>query len=333
MVDRDIVLPSGLDSLDDVVAVAQRAESLGYDRLSLPEVTGRDGVTLLATLAARTDRIGLSNDVFSPWGRSPAMLGQTGVTVQEASGGRYRMGLGTSSPNLTEGWHLAAYERPLRRLRETIDIIRQVTAGEELDYDGDHFDGGGLRLRGVEPRSVPVDVAALGPKAVELAGRFADGWVPQLFTVAALEDRLEDLRRGAALGDRSTDDLRVAVTVRSCALEDASRARTAARKQLAFMVGAYGPYYRQSIARQGFEAATDDIHGAWTDGDRQRAIEAVTEEMVDSLVAAGTPEAVRETVRRYEAVDGVDAVRIGYFGDMDADERRQTTNALAPSDG
>jgi coenzyme F420-dependent oxidoreductase len=330
MTKRDVVVPDGMDSIADIAEMARHAEERGYDRISMPEVTGRDCVTLLATLAERTDRIGLSNDVFSPYGRSPAVLGQTGVTLQELSDGRYRMGLGTSSPDLTESWHLAEFDRPLRRLRETVELVKQVTRGERVDYDGEFFEGGGLKLRGAEPAEVPIDVAALGPKAVELAGRFADGWVPQLFTTDTLEARMEALRRGAELGGRDPDDLRVAVTVRSCALEDRERARTAARKQVAFMVAAYGPYYRQSIAQQGFDEVTDAIHAAWADGDREAAVEAVTDEMLDGLVAAGTPEEVRERVRRYEGIDGLDAVRIGMFGDMTADERRRTVDVLAP---
>jgi coenzyme F420-dependent oxidoreductase len=330
MSERDIVVPSGMDDIDDVAAMATHAEDHGYDRISLPEVTGRDGVTLLAILADRTDTIGLSNDVFSPWGRSPAILGQTGVTLQEASDGRYRMGLGASSPDLTEKWHLAEFDRPLRRLRETVELVKQVTSGERIDYDGEFFEGGGLSLRGVDPAEVPVDVAALGPKAVELAGRFADGWVPQLFTPEALDDRLDDFRRGAELGDRDPEDMRVAVTVRSCVLDDPERAREVARRQLAFMIGAYGPYYRQSIAEQGFEAATDSVHEAWTEGDRETAVAAVTDEMVDRLVAVGTQETAEERLQRYEAIDGVDAVRIGFFGEMTAEERRRTTEMLAP---
>jgi len=330
MTQRDVVVPGRMDSLEAIREMADRAESLDYDRISVPEVTGRDAVTVLATLAERTDDIGLSNDVLSPWGRSPAILAQTGVTLQEASDGRYRMGLGTSSPALTERWHLGAYERPLRRLRETIDIVDQVTDGDRLDYDGEVFDGGGLALSGVEPAEVPVDVAALGSKTTELAGRFADGWVPQLFTPDALEDRLGDLRRGAELGGRDAADLRVAVTVRSCALDDPERARDVARRQIAFMVGAYGPYYRQSIASQGFEAETDAVHGAWSDGDRSDAVAAVTDEMVEGLVAAGTPDDVRETVAGFEAIDDVDAVRVGFFGEMTDAARRRTMDLLAP---
>jgi hypothetical protein len=121
-----------------------------------------------------------------------------------------------------------------------------------------------------------------------------------------------------------------AVTVRSCALEDAGRAREVARRQIAFIVAAYGPYYRASIPRRGFEAEPDAISGAWTDGDRADAVAAVTDETVDGLVAAGNPATVRETVAGYEAVDGVDAVRVGFVGEMSGAEREVTAAVLAP---
>jgi hypothetical protein len=130
----------------------------------------------------------------------------------------------------------------------------------------------------------PIDAGGMSPKSVELAGRFADGWVPQLFTAEALEARLEDFRRGAELGDRDLDDLRVAVTVRSCVLDDTERTREVARRQLAFMIGAYGPYYRQSIAEQGFEAATDSVREAWTEGDREAVFDTLEEIVANDVV-------------------------------------------------
>ena len=107
------------------------------------------------------------------------------------------------------------------------------------------------------------------------------------------------------------------------------RGATRRTRPIAFIIAAYGPYYRQSIARQGFEFRTDAIHDAWADGDRKAAVSAVSEEMIDGLVAAGRPDAVRETVARFEAVDGVDAVRVGFFEKMTDDERRATMEVLA----
>lgn len=327
----DFMFGGGEGDLESTVEQIQYAEELGYEYLSLGETTGIDGITLLTLLAERTERIGLSNDVFSPYSRSPALLGQSALALHQVSGGRNRLGLGTSSPALVERWHGIDYERPLRRLREAIEIIRQVYSGQRLDYDGEIFQVGGLQYANEVPENPPpIDVAALGPKTVELAGRFADGWVPQFFTPEGIEERLEDLRRGAELGDRDPDDVRVALTFRACASEDRERARQLGRNQVAFMLGRYGPYYRQSVAQQGWEDVTSEIKQAYEDGDDEAAVAAVPDELLDGLVAAGTPDEVRDTVDKFRQIDGVDALRISFFAGMDREQQDRTLEVLAP---
>ncbi|MEF8781430.1 MAG: TIGR04024 family LLM class F420-dependent oxidoreductase, partial [Haloferacaceae archaeon] len=198
---RDVSLPvAAQPSLDAIVSMAQRAEGAGYDRVWLPETWGRDAVTTLALAAERTDRIGLGTSITNVYSRSPALVGQTAATLQEASDGRFRVGLGPSGPEVIQRWHGESFDRPLRRTREYVEIVRAVCAGEEVDYDGDVFDLSGFRLRCDPPEPAPpIDAAGLGPKSVELAGRFADGWHALLLTPDGLRDRLSDLRRGAEL--------------------------------------------------------------------------------------------------------------------------------------
>jgi len=328
----DTTLPlQSLPSMDAAIEFAQAAEDGGYSHLSMSEVTGHNAVAMQGALGARTTEIGITNDVVSPFGRSPALLGQTAATVQQLTGGRYRLGLGASSPPLAEQWHGVEFERPLRRLRETIEIIDQVLAGERVDYSGEIFDLGGLtpEFGPVEPKP-DIDVASLGPKSVELTGRFADGWVPQLFTPDGLETRLEDLKRGAELGGRSLDDLRVTPTYRCCVLDDRERARTLARDQLVFMLAAYGPYYRESVARQGWEDVTDEISERWDEGDKAGAKAALPEELLDALVGAGQPEEVRERIAQFTEIDAVDAVRVSFVHGQRVDELERTRDVLAP---
>ena len=329
---RDIVLSlSNYDDIEDAVSITQYAEDLGYGYVTMGETSGRSVPVVLGLLAERTEEIGITDDVLSPYSRTPSTLGQTAVTLQEISGGRFRLRLGASSPALAEKWHGVDFDRPLRRVREAIDIVRQVQSGERLDYDGEIFSPNTLKLECPPPETpVPVDVAALGPKSVEMTGRFADGWVPQLLPIDGLRERMDDLRRGADLGDRSIDDVRVALHLRCCALEDGDVARAYARQQIAFMVALYGPYYRKAIANAGYSDITDEISSRWRDGDREGAYEAVTDELLDELVAAGTPDEARKQVERFEAVDGLDAIQVSFFGGMDDDERRKTLSALAP---
>jgi len=332
MTDYDLLLNvPDHPTLDSVAEQVQHAEALGFDRVSSGETTDWNLVTTLTILAERTDDIGLANDVFSPYSRSPALIGQTAAALAEASDGRFRLGLGTSSPALVEQWHGTAFDRPLRRLRETIEIIRQVLSGDRVDYEGELYQLGGLKLTADVPADpVPIDVAALGPKTVELTGRFADGWVPQLFTPDGLRDRLDDLARGARLGDRDFDELRVAPILRCVAMADRERARDLARASVAFLIGAYGPYYRQSIIEQGYEDVATAIRDAWEAGERERMAAELPDDLLDKLAAAGTPAEVRDRIQAFATIDGVDAVRIGFVTRLPIDAQYETMDAVAP---
>jgi len=318
------------DTPGSVADLALHAEELGFDRFSMGEATGWNLTPVLAVVADRTDEIGLSDDVLSPFGRSPAMLAQTALTLHDVSGGRFRLGLGPSSPAITERWHGVPFERPLRRLRETVDVIRAVYENGNPEYHGEIFDIDGLNYDRSVPEDPPaIDLATLGPKATELAGRFADGWVPQLFTVDALEDRLGDLRRGAELGGRDPEELRTSLIVRTFADEDREHARRTARSMVAFLIGAYGPYYGDSVAEQGYPEMVTEIREAWGDRDTEAMAEALTDEALDDLAAAGTPDEVRERLREYGTVDGLDAVRVGFVSGMTAEEKRATMRTVS----
>lgn len=332
MTTLDVHMPVAAQAgIDPIVSYGRRAEAGGYDRLWLPETWGRDTVSVLTVLAERTDSIGLGSSILPVYSRSPALLGQTAATLQEVSEGRFRLGVGPSGPAVIEGWHGVEFERPLRRTREYVEIVKQVLSGERVEYQGELFQLSGFRLRGEAPTPAPpVDVAAMGPKAVELAGRFADGWHAILFTPEGIRERLEDLHRGAELGDRDPNEARVTLSLNCCALEDRERARRLARQHLAFYVGGMGTYYRDSLAGQGYEEEAAEIAAAWGSGERERALEAIDDAMLDDLCAAGTPEEAREALERFERVDGLDAVAVGFPRGAERAEIEATIDALAP---
>jgi coenzyme F420-dependent oxidoreductase len=327
----DLSLPvAAQPSLDSIVDLAVHAEEVGYDHVWLPETWGRDAVTILSLAAERTETVGLGTSILNVYSRSPALLGQTAATLQEASDGRFRMGLGPSGPAVIQNWHGEEFGNPLKRTRETVDVVRAVLSGEPVTYDGDIFDLDGFRLRCKAPDPAPpVDVAGMGPKAVELAGRFADGWHALQFTPDGLEDRLEDLRRGAELGDRDPDDVRVTLSLPCCALADGDHARSLTAQHIAFYVGGMGTFYRDALARQGFEEEATTIFESWQAGEREDAVKAVYP-LLDQLGAAGTPEEARERLETFAAVDGVDAVSVSFPRGADADEIRETLDNLSP---
>ncbi|ELY64555.1 TIGR04024 family LLM class F420-dependent oxidoreductase [Natrinema versiforme] len=330
-VELDLLVRLGdYDRPQGVAERAVQAEELGFDRITVGETTGWNIVPPLTLAAERTDELGISNDVISPYGRTPSMLAQTALTMQAAADGRYRFGIGPSSPAITERWHGQEFDRPLRRTREVIEIMRNVYEEGNPAYEGEIFDIAGLGYeRGPSENPPPIDVGTLGPKATEMAGRFGDGWAPQLFTKDGLRERLEDLERGAELAGKDLSDLRVAPIVRGVASEDREAAREKARGTIAFMLGAYGPYYGDSVAEQGYPDVVEEIRAAWDDRDTDAMAAALPDEVLDELAFAGTPDEAREWLEDYGEIEGVDAVRVGFVDGMTEDDKRTTMEAVA----
>lgn len=331
----DVSLPvAAQPSLDTIVEQAKRVEHLGYDRAWLPETWGRDAVTTLTVLAERTNDVGIGTSIVPTYSRSPALMGQTAATLQEASDGRFRLGIGPSGPAVIENWHGMSFDRPLRRTREYVEIVRAVTSGDVVEYDGDCFDLSGFRLRCDPPSPAPpVDVAAMGPKAVELAGRFADGWHALVQTPDGLRDRFADLERGAKLGGRDLENIRAMLSLTCCALDDGDRARDLARRHLAFYVGGMGTFYRDALARQGYEEEAHVIYENWQAGDRDVALAALDDDLLDDLAVAGTPADARSQLQSFANVDGVDAIAVSFPRGADNNDITATIDALAPEVG
>lgn len=332
MTEREVFLPVGSQpTLDALVEQAIAAEELGYDRVWFPESWGRDAVTAIASTAERTEEIGLGTSIVNVYSRSPALLGQTAATLQEVSDGRFRLGVGPSGPIVIENWHGEDFGNPLRRMRETIDIIKQVLTGDPVQYDGEYFELSGFKLRCDAPDPAPrVDGAGLGPKSVELVGRFADGWHAVNYTREGIKERLEDLERGAELGDRDVNDLRVTLSVTCCAIEDKDYANELVAQHIAFYIGGMGTFYRDNLARQGYDNLANEIYNAWQEDERDYAIDLVKSELRDQMGAAGTPEDARKQLKKFESIDGVDAVYISFPRGATTEEIHDTMTALAP---
>ena len=332
MTDRTLHLPvAAPERVESFVDLAQLGEQQGYHRAWLPETWGRDAVPVLTRMATETESIGIGASILNVYSRSPTLLAQTAATIQEISAGRFRLGVGPSGPAVIEGWHGAAFERPLRRTRETIEIARLALSGETVDYDGSVFSLAGFRLRCDPPAEpVPIDAAAMGPTAVEMTGRFADGWHATMFTRSGMAERLEDLERGVSLGDRRLEDVRVTLAVTACALEDGERARDLVRRHAAFYIGGMGTFYRDSLAAQGHEELAHDVAAAWANGDRAAAADRIGEDTLDQLGAAGTPEEARTALEGFEAIDGIDAVAVSFPREATTAEVRSTIEALGP---
>jgi F420-dependent oxidoreductase-like protein len=295
----------GIDA-DGQLAMALEAERLGYDSVWAAEAYGSDAATVLAWLAARTTAIGLGSAVFQIPARSPAMTAMTAATLDRLSGGRFRLGLGVSGPQVAEGWHGQPYARPLERTRDYVAVVRKALARERVAYQGSTLElplpgseGKALKLT-VAPvqRRLPIYLAAMGPRNLALAGEIADGCLGFLFDPAHAGEVHAALGAGAARAGRRLDGFDLAVHLQVRIDDDLDAARDAMRPMVALYVGGMGSrarnFYNQLMRRYGFEEAAMVVQDHYLDGRPDRAAAALPPELIDAVTVCGPLGRVRE---------------------------------------
>src|SRR5438270_7144310 len=295
----------------DQLDIARTAESLGYDSIWTAEAYGSDAATVLAWLAAGTSRIKLGAGIFQIPARSPAMTAMTAATIDNLSGGRMLLGLGTSGPQVSEGFHGVRFGKQLQRTREYVAVVRKALAREKIEFHGETIDlplpdGPGkalkLTIRPVQER-IPLFLAVLGPKNVALAGEIADGWLPVFFSPEHTQALRGPLEEGAARAGRSLDDFRICPSVNVMISDDVESARNAMRPLLALYVGGMGSreqnFYNRLVSSYGFEAAAKQVQDLYLDGKRADAMAALPDELIDMVSITGTRDSARERIRAY----------------------------------
>lgn len=319
------------------VDFAVDAERLGVDSLWVPEVWGYDALTAMAYLAAKTERVDLGTFIVQLGSRSPALLATSGLSLQQLSGGRFLLGIGVSGPQVMEGWHGVRFRKPVQATRETVDIIRKVSAGERLEYDGKVYqlplpDSAGKALRPmVTPEKLPVYIAAMGPRNLELTGEVADGWIGNAFMPEAADVFLEPLRAGAATAGRSITDIDIVAPAAVEFVEPSARDAVARRHAdgYAFTIGAMGSngvnFYSDAFSRLGFADEVETVGALWRAGDKEAARAAVPVEFGVRTNLIGTPDEVTDRLRAYADV-GVTTVLAKLDGSFD--EQRATVRTL-----
>lgn len=305
------------------------AERLGADTVWVPEYWGYDALTPLGALAGVTERIGLGTAIVQLGTRTPAMLAMSAMSLQQLSGGRFILGVGTSGPQVMEGWHGVPFDKPVTRTRETIEILRLVTAGERLDYEGTvhHLplpDGDGKALRSAAPPvHVPVYIASLGPANLRLTGAAADGWIGNSFFCETADVFFDPIRAGAESVGRTLADIDLTVSVSCEITDDVEEAGQRHASGFAFTFGAMGSatsnFYNEAFARQGWGEDVAEVQRLWLVGDREAAARRVPKEIGLRTNLIGPPEEIRRRLREYRDC-GVNALRVSPMGDT-LDER------------
>ena len=316
--------------LSDVGAVdlAVEAEKLGLDVCWVAEAWGSDAPSALGYLAARTDRMLLGSGVVQVGTRSPVVVAQTAITLSNLSNGRFLLGLGASGPQVIEGLHGVSFSRPLSRIRETVDIARQVFAGGKVSYSGKEFQiprpGGEavpMRLSTQPEYAIPIYLASLSPAMLRLTGEIADGWLGTSFVPEGAEAYFSHIDEGLAAAGRTRADIDICqgAEVAFASDEDELRSMVAGRKkELAFSLGGMGSsstnYYNQAYSRQGWADVAAEVRERWQRGDRDGAAGRVTDEMVLATTLIGTEQRVRARLAAWRDA-GVDTVRLYPAGD------------------
>ncbi|HUA04266.1 MAG TPA: LLM class F420-dependent oxidoreductase [Solirubrobacteraceae bacterium] len=326
----------------DQLAVAVEAERLGYDSVWAAEAYGSDAATVLAWIAGATSKIKLGSAIFQMPARSAAMTAMTAATIDIISGGRMVLGIGSSGPQVAEGWHGQRFARQLQRTREYVAVLRTALARERVEYHGETIelplpDGPGkplkLMVSPVQER-IPIYVAAIGPKNTELAGEIADGWIPVFFSPEHVSDVRELLEAGARRGGRSLDGFEMAPSVSTYVSDDREGARNLMRPVLALYIGGMGSrkqnFYNQLVQRYGFEDSAREVQDLYLDGKKEEAAAALPDGLIDLVTLCGPKGHVRDRLAAFrEAGVGTLMINPMAFTAPDRIEQLQAVAELA----
>jgi len=319
--------------------IVQEAERLGYDSVWAAEAYGSDAATVLAWFAAGTEKIKLGSAIFQMPARSPAMTAMTAATLDQISGGRMRLGIGASGPQVAEGWHGQRFAKQLQRTREYVAVVRMALARERVEFHGETIelplpDGPGkalkLTIAPVQER-IPIYLAAIGPKNVTLTGEIADGWIPIFFSPEHVTEFRPLLEEGAARAGRSLDGFDIAPTVNVLITDDVQAARDAMRPILALYVGGMGSrdknFYNQLMRRYGFEEAAQEVQDLYLEGKKEEAGAALPDELIDTVTLCGPADVVRDRLAVYREA-GVGTLTVSPMA-FEAEERLAQLRLIA----
>jgi F420-dependent oxidoreductase-like protein len=292
--------------------LVREAESAGWHSVWAAEAYGSDAATVLAWLAANTERIKVGSAIFQMPARSPAMTAMTAATLDHISEGRLIVGIGSSGPQVAEGWHGQRFDKQLLRTREYVEILRKALARERLEYDGDYYelplpDGPGKALKlmiGPVQDRIPIYIAAIGPKNTALAGEVADGWLPTFLAPEHIGEFKQHLEEGAARAGRGLDgSFDIAPNVNISIDDDIDRARDTMRPVLALYVGGMGSreknFYNRLVQRYGFEDAAREVQDLYLEGKKDEAAAALPVELIDQTSLCGPKERIAERLEAW----------------------------------
>jgi len=318
----------------ELVEWVQAADRLGYEAVFVPEAYSYDSVSIMTALALKTERIKIGAGILNVFSRSAALIAQSASAIDMLSNGRFILGLGTSGPQVISGYHGVPFEKPLQRTREYVEVIRMALKRERLVYDGETVKlTMGLKLINHPVRdTIPIIIASLGPKNLEMTGEIADGWMPTLFSPQHVDVFQPHLEAGLAKSGRKWGDLEVTPMVPVVVYDDVEVGRSMVKPYIALYVGGMGSrernFYNQLVQRYGYVEEAKKIQDLYLGGDKAAAAALVPDELADETSLLGTPERIHEGLRKLEAA-GV-TMPILAINAFNTEDRIKALEALAP---
>jgi F420-dependent oxidoreductase-like protein len=308
------------DDWANASAYVVEAERLGVDCVWSAEAWGHDAVTPLAFVAARTSKIRLGTGIMQVGTRTPALVAMTAMSLAAMSGNRFILGLGVSGPQVIEGWHGIPFSRVAARMRETVDIVRRAIRGERLEYHGAVYElpmvggeGKALRSAARPHPDIPIYLATLGPKSLEMTGEIADGWLGTSFMPEHADVFLRHIATGAQRAGRSLTDLDLHAGGTVAFGDDLTPLLARRKPGLAFSLGAMGSrrhnFYNDAYRRAGYQDAAAEVQRLWLDGHRDEAAARVPDDLVRQTNLLGTDAMVRDRIRAYRDA-GITTLRV-----------------------
>ena len=309
---------------DELVKYAQAADKLGVDQAWSAEAWGMDAIVPLAYLAAKTEKIKLGTGILQISSRVPSMMAMTAQSLDTVSKGRFLLGLGVSGPQVVEGLHGASFAKPLGRLRECVEILRIALAGEKIAYEGDHYllprpngEGKAIRLSQPPRPELPIYLATLGPKSLQMTGELANGWLGTCFLPEHSGVFLDDLTLGAQRAGRTLANLDIQAGGYFEISDDVEGLINKLRPGMAFTLGAMGSaktnFYNDAYCRAGYEEVAKEVQSLWVSGNREEAIRQVPDDLITMSNFIGTQSMVEERLNAFKEA-GVNTLRISTGG-------------------
>ena len=308
----------------DHLALAQEADRLGYSSVWAAEAYGSDSPSILAWIAGQTERIDVGTAVMQIPARTPATTAMTAATIDTISGGRFRLGLGVSGPQVSEGWHGVRYGKPLARTRQYIEIVKLALSRKQVVYEGEHYtlplpDGPGkaLRLSFHPPREhIPIYLAAVGPKNLELAGEIADGWLSVFFAPEHADEHLAQITKGRTTAGKGLDGFDVVASVPVVVGDSVEECAEFVRWYAALYIGGMGSreknFYNQLATRMGYGEAAREVQDLYLAKRHRDAAAAVPLEFIDRTALLGPAERITDRIQAYAAA-GVTTLSVSVF--------------------